>query len=233
MARGDWTERLTAWCAEAGLELPQDKAEGLSALAELVAEWGPGLGLTAIRNPQDVLLKHVADSVLLAAVVRRPQSLVDLGCGVGLPGLGLATLWPGTRTWLVDSRSKAAHCALHLSSELGLRNVRVCHGRAEEEETWAQVGKVDVVVTRGFSPARELARAARPYVGERTLVAVYSGPGGGGDPVREAFRAAGLVRQSAVEVQLASVGWTRWFWLAAAAEGSKWVLDGSAMRCFT
>lgn len=216
MASPDTAGRLAAWCDEAGFELSVEQAGRLAVLAQLVVEWGPGLGLTAIRRPDGVLLRHVADSLLLAAVVPEPQSLVDLGCGVGLPGLALAIVWPGARVWLVDSRARAAHCALHLAGELALANVRVCHGRAEQEETWGPVGKVEAVVTRGFSPARELLRAALPYTGERTTVAVYSGPGGVGEGIREGFRAAGLARQVMAEVRLPSAGWTRWFWLASA-----------------
>lgn len=232
MGRATPAGRLAGWCGEAGIEISSQQANRLAALAELVTEWGPGLGLTAIHRPDDVLLKHVADSLLLATVIGQPQSLVDIGCGVGLPGVALAILWPEARVWLVDSRARAAGCALHLAGELRLANVRVCHGRAEEEETSACVGKVDVVVTRGFSPARGLVRAAMPYIGERTILAVYSGPAGVSGSIREGLRAAGLARQVMAEARLPSAGWARWFWLASARDFDA-VSNRSRGDCFT
>ncbi|HOS95293.1 MAG TPA: hypothetical protein PLQ54_18425, partial [Armatimonadota bacterium] len=74
--------------------------------------------------------------------------------------------------------------------------------------------------------------AATPYIGERTIVAVYSGPGGVSEGIRDGLRAAGLSRQVLAEARLPSAGWTRWFWLASATDLDGFP-SGSTEDCFT
>ena len=100
---------------EAGLrELGLDPAlaEPLLAYLALLARWNRAYNLTAVRNPQEMIGKHLLDSLAMHAFVdelaRRGGSLADLGTGPGLPGIPLAIVKPGLRVTLVESNGKKA-----------------------------------------------------------------------------------------------------------------------------
>ncbi|MCS7010085.1 MAG: 16S rRNA (guanine(527)-N(7))-methyltransferase RsmG [Anaerolineales bacterium] len=100
---------------------------------ELIA-WNEKFNLTAIRQPEEIRLKHFLDSFscVLAWRERPPTSLVDVGTGAGFPGLPLKILYPSMRLTLIESIGKKANFCRHLVDVLKLENVEVIHARAEE-----------------------------------------------------------------------------------------------------
>ncbi len=109
-----------------------ERRERLIQLAELVARWNRRINLTAHRSPEAVMERLVLDSLALARVLPPFRSLADIGSGAGFPGLPAAILLPDRQVTLVEARERRHHFQRAAVRELGLANVRVIHGRAED-----------------------------------------------------------------------------------------------------
>lgn len=102
----------------------------LLGLLDLVAEWNERFNLTAIREPLDMVRKHLLDSLTVHPWVRGPF-VVDVGTGAGFPGLPLAIVNPAHRFTLLDSTGKKIRFVEHAARALGLDHVTAVTTRAE------------------------------------------------------------------------------------------------------
>ena len=107
-------------------------AGALLAYLALLVRWNATYNLTAIREPREMLVKHLFDSLAMAPHVRGLATLADLGTGPGLPGLPLALATPGLAVAMVESNGKKARFLRECVRQLGLApRVRVLESRAE------------------------------------------------------------------------------------------------------
>jgi 16S rRNA (guanine527-N7)-methyltransferase len=96
-------------------------------------EWNRKFNLTAIRDSESIRTKHFLDSFsCVLAWKAPPNSLIDVGTGAGFPGIPLKILYPNLKLTLVESVGKKAMFCEHVVRRLGLEQVEVVHGRAEE-----------------------------------------------------------------------------------------------------
>jgi 16S rRNA (guanine527-N7)-methyltransferase len=114
----------------AALRLPATLAKPLLDYLELLARWNKTYNLTSVRDPREMLRKHVLDSLAMQPYVDQGP-LADLGAGPGLPGIPLAIADPALQVTLVDSNSKMSRFQREAVRALGLKNVRVLQERAE------------------------------------------------------------------------------------------------------
>jgi len=106
-------------------------AEPLLAYLSLLERWNRTYNLTAIRDPRDMIAKHLLDSLAMQPYVRDVATLADLGTGPGLPGIPLAIAVPSLQVTLVESNGKKARFLREAVRSLGLGNARVAESRAE------------------------------------------------------------------------------------------------------
>src|SRR5690349_14903203 len=104
-ARAAQHARLHAGMAELGLAAPPAALETLLDYVELLTRWNGVYNLTAVREPDEMITRHLLDSLAVAPLVEG-DSLADLGTGAGLPGIPLAILAPQRRHTLIDSNGK-------------------------------------------------------------------------------------------------------------------------------
>ena len=123
---------------EAGLRalgLDAALAPPLLAYLALLLRWNQAYNLTAIRDPREMLTKHLLDSLAMHGAVddlaARGGALADLGTGPGLPGIPLAIAKPGLQVALVESNGKKARFLREAVRQLGLRNATVVESRIE------------------------------------------------------------------------------------------------------
>jgi 16S rRNA (guanine527-N7)-methyltransferase len=112
------------------LQLPVSLAPRLLAYLELLARWNRTYNLTSVREPREMLRRHLLDSLAMQRFVDAGP-LADLGAGPGLPGIPLAIADPALQVTLVDSNGKMSRFQREAVRTLGLANVRVLQSRAE------------------------------------------------------------------------------------------------------
>ena len=114
----------------AALGLDPALAMPLLAYLALLDRWNRTYNLTAIRDPREMVGKHLLDSLAMHPYLDDGH-LADLGTGAGLPGIPLAIAKPGLRVTLVESNGKKARFLREAVRTLGLSNARVAESRAE------------------------------------------------------------------------------------------------------
>lgn len=113
----------------------------------LLAKWNETYNLTAVRVPEEMVTRHLMDSLVVLPFLGAGR-ILDVGTGAGLPGLVLAMARPGQRFVLLDSAGKKTRFVEHAATRLGLANVEVVRARAEKYED--EPG-FDVVLSRAFA----------------------------------------------------------------------------------
>ena len=133
-----------------------DLAGRLAAYLALLARWNSAYNLTAVRDPVEMVARHVLDSLAVEPWVVGPR-IADVGTGCGLPGIPLALLRPRDRFALIDAAGKRTRFVRHAVARLGLDNVEVIAARVEDYDGGPGF---DTVVSRAFAAVGDFVRAA-------------------------------------------------------------------------
>lgn len=151
---------LEAGGAELGLSLTADQCDRLLEYLALLHKWNRAYNLTAIREPRQMLIKHLLDSLSIASYLRGERFL-DVGTGPGLPGIPLAILYPDKQFELLDSNGKKTRFLIESKARLGLTNVSV---HCQRIELFKSETLFDGVISRAFSSLAEMADACGPQL---------------------------------------------------------------------
>lgn len=132
----------------ATLGLDASLAPPLLAYLSLLDRWNRTYNLTAVRDPGEMVGKHLLDSLAMHPYVRDIDTLADLGTGAGLPGIPLAIALPSLQVALVESNGKKARFLREAVRTLGLGNARVLESRAEAVD---MPGAFDAITARALA----------------------------------------------------------------------------------
>lgn len=152
----------------AGADLAAEQQAKLLTYLELLQRWSRTYNLTAIRDPAEMISRHLLDSLSVLPWIRGPH-LLDAGTGAGLPGVPLAIARPDLAVTLLDSTGKKVRFLNHVARELRLENVYPVQARLESYEP---EGAFDTIVSRAFSSLAAFAGAARHLAGTARLLAM-------------------------------------------------------------
>jgi 16S rRNA (guanine527-N7)-methyltransferase len=133
--------------AEMGLAIPEGAANRMLDYLDLLAKWNRIYNLTAVRKPEQMLTRHLLDSLAILPYVKAGR-IVDVGSGAGLPGIPLALAMPDSRFVVLDSNSKKTRFMQQAKADLGLDNLEVVHERVED---YRPEQRFDTVVSRAYS----------------------------------------------------------------------------------
>lgn len=128
-------ELLKAGAREWGLELTAGQVEAFELYYQQLIIWNERANLTAITDYEEVQVKHFLDSLSCLQVLTTypPQTrYIDIGAGAGFPGLPLKIVRPQMRLTLLEATAKKALFLEHIVEKLGLQDVKIIRGRAEE-----------------------------------------------------------------------------------------------------
>ena len=152
------TDLLTAGLTALSLSADQQQIARLHQYLDLLQKWNRVYNLTAIRDPQQMIIHHLLDSLAVLPYLNKEDRLiVDLGAGAGLPGIPLALFNPDKDFVLVDSNGKKTRFMTQACIELGLTNCRVEQARAENLQLQSTA---QVVISRAFTSLRGFAEMA-------------------------------------------------------------------------
>ena len=114
-----------------GSLLTEERADALTAFAVRLVETNEKFNLTAIKTPEEIILKHFADCAALVSHLPAKGSVLDVGCGAGFPSVVLAILCPALSVTALDATEKKVGFVRDAAASLGLSNLTAVAGRAE------------------------------------------------------------------------------------------------------
>jgi 16S rRNA (guanine527-N7)-methyltransferase len=158
-----------------GLELEEEQLQKLERHLVLLAKWNKTINLTAITSPEEMVEKHIVDSLAIARFVPR-GTLLDAGSGAGFPGVPIRVARPDVDVILVDSVQKKVAFLKNLLAELRLGGIRAQAVRLGGDPAAEGLPGVHGAVARAFAAPAAWLKLAEPYVLPGGAVLCMLGP---------------------------------------------------------
>ncbi|OLQ91153.1 16S rRNA (guanine(527)-N(7))-methyltransferase [Vibrio panuliri] len=140
-------QKLDELIAQTDLEVSERQREQLVGYVELLNKWNKAYNLTSVRDPIEMLVKHILDSIIVSTHLQG-ERFIDVGTGPGLPGIPLAIMNPDKVFHLLDSLGKRIRFIKQVVHELKIENVTPIQSRVEE---YQPEEKFDGVLSRAFA----------------------------------------------------------------------------------
>ena len=161
-------ENIFLWGLEQiNVSLSKEQIEAFEVYYNMLVEKNKVMNLTAITEWEDVVVKHFVDSLALIKAVDLNEELaiLDLGTGAGFPGIPLKIAFPNLKVTLLDSLNKRILFLQEVIEELGLKDIKAYHGRAEEFAKKPEFrGCFDLCVSRAVANLSTLSEYCIPFV---------------------------------------------------------------------
>lgn len=148
--------RLVAGAQEQGIALDAVQATSLMRLLTELGEWNTRFNLTAIREPVDMVDKHLLDSLSIQPHLHG-RRIADIGTGAGFPGLPLAVVNPRRAFTLIEATGKKVQFVRHAIEALAIGNTEVIQARSE---TWRPRAPFECVIARALGKLADFIRVA-------------------------------------------------------------------------
>ena len=163
--------RLAQGLQALGLALSEDRRRRLLAYVALLTKWNRTYNLTAVRDPGEMVTRHVLDSLAVVPWLHGSR-ILDVGSGAGLPGIPLAVACPERRFVLLDAGGKKVRFLRQAVLELALDNTEAVQARIED---FQPDRPFDTVISRAWSSLAELQRQGRRLCGPGGRVLAMKG----------------------------------------------------------
>ena len=149
-----------------GLTLTDEQVKQFEEYKNLLVEWNEKINLTAITEDYEVIMKHFIDCLEVVKYIETGSNIIDVGTGAGFPGLVIAIYFDGkVNITLLDALNKRLLFLQDVVEKLGLKNINIVHGRAEEMAQKDEYREVyDVVVSRAVANLGVLLEYDTPYI---------------------------------------------------------------------
>ncbi len=162
------TQLLSSGAQQLGLELNELQLERLLQFVELLKKWNKTYNLTAIEDTQEIISKHILDSLSVSKHLAG-DSILDVGSGAGLPGIPLAIIHNDKQFTLLDSNVKKTRFMQQAMIELKLQNVHVVHQRIQTFHTTIN-HSFSTVVSRAFAESDRFIRYCDHVIAQGRLI---------------------------------------------------------------
>ena len=158
---------LEAGASELGIELTDEQLAQFDAFCAFMLETNAKFNLTRITQPEEIVTKHLLDSLLCLRALELGQGarLIDIGTGAGFPGVPIKIARPDLRVTLLDATSKKVRFLSEAIERLGLQGISPVHARAEDlahEKDHRE--RYDAVFARALSELKTAAELCLPFV---------------------------------------------------------------------
>jgi 16S rRNA (guanine527-N7)-methyltransferase len=137
---------------DSDLVVTQEKQLQLINYVLLMHKWNKTYNLTSVRDPRDMVIKHIVDSIAVAPFLDKIR-YIDVGTGPGLPGIPLAIICPDKQFVLLDSLGKRVRFMRQVAYELKIANIQPVQSRVED---FVPDIEIDGVLSRAFASLKDM-----------------------------------------------------------------------------
>lgn len=125
-------ELMSFYAKEINIVFNEEQLNSFYNYMKLLLEWNEKINLTAITNPEEIIIKHFIDSLTISKYLEQNKKIADLGTGAGFPGIPLKIYRADLNIVLVDSLNKRINFLNEVISKLNLKNIKTIHSRIED-----------------------------------------------------------------------------------------------------
>ena len=143
----------------------------------LLRRWGRRINLSSVLTEQEIIIKHLIDSLTVAEFMPPGSRVIDIGTGAGFPGIPLSICDPSLKVTLLESVGKKVAFLKDAKRSLGLSGIDIHHGRAEEAGRGMR-GSFDRVTFRAVGSVDTVAALGSPYLDIGGEMVIMKGPRG-------------------------------------------------------
>lgn len=161
----EFLDTLTYKTKNINIELDDEKVKKFYTYMNLLLEWNEKINLTAITEPNDIILKHFVDSLTIEKFINKNAKVIDIGTGAGFPGIPVSIYRNDINMVLMDSLNKRIKFLDDVVDKNKLNKVKTVHARAEElakNDNYRE--KFDVATSRAVAPLNILLEYMLPFV---------------------------------------------------------------------
>jgi 16S rRNA (guanine527-N7)-methyltransferase len=177
-------DELARGALELGIRFSSQQLSAFDVYIETLLFWASRLSLTGARTANEIVKRHILDSLSVARYVKPGYKLADLGSGAGFPGIPLAIVRPRSAVVLIESRRKRANFLREAARRCELGNVDVLEERAEEVAA-QRPGSFDLVVSRAVWPVENFLKLCRLLLRPTGLAVAMKSPEANGEFVND------------------------------------------------
>lgn len=162
----DLAKKLSVLIDRLALPIVDEQLAMLVQYVELFHKWNKAYNLSAIRDLEGIVHRHIIDSLSICPFLPKTEQyhIIDVGTGGGLPGIPLAIMNPGWQVSLLDSNGKKTRFLTQVKIELGLANVSVFNERVEKHQP-AQ--PLNAVISRAFASLKDMIEGCRTLLDDK------------------------------------------------------------------
>lgn len=159
-------EILKSGLALMSISLSDKQVNQLLVYVDELIRWNRVYNLTSVRKAEDILYKHILDSLSVLSLLNGSQRILDVGAGAGLPGIPLAISRPELRFTVLDSNNKKTRFMVNVIGKLALKNVDVVHSRVEKYQPESQY---DLIISRAYASLEDFVSGTKHLCAGRWL----------------------------------------------------------------
>ena len=166
LTKEQFKQKAAEMAANTGIQLNDNQLEKLYLYKEMLVEWNEKINLTAITDDEEIIAKHIIDSLEIVKYIKQGQNIIDVGTGAGIPGIIIAIYFEGNaNVTLFDALNKRILFLQQVIEKLELTNVQAIHGRAEETSKDIEFREAyDIAVSRAVARLNILLELTVPFV---------------------------------------------------------------------
>lgn len=165
MEKNEFLNKLKDYANSINTDVSDEQGKQLYQYMNLLLEWNEKINLTAITEPNEIIVKHFIDSITINKYVKENAKVIDVGTGAGFPGIPLSIIRNDINVTLMDSLNKRIKFLDEVINEINLKNVDTVHSRAEElghNNDFRE--QFDVATSRAVAPLNVLLEYLMPFV---------------------------------------------------------------------